>query len=196
MHLTPDAPDESAYLAADDIVDHRHPLVRATADRLAAGTAGPYAYARAAFTFVRDTVPHSCDSGDQRVALRASEVLATRNGICHAKSHALAALLRARSVPTGFCYQRHDVVHGLVALWLPAEERWARLDPRGNKPGVNARFSLDREQLAYPVRPERGEHDYGTVHAAPHPDVLAAFRRAADRTHLLELLPRELTGVR
>ncbi|MGP4001100.1 transglutaminase-like domain-containing protein [Streptomyces sp. 8N706] len=192
MELTQDTPGLSGYLAADEAVDHEHPLVRETAARLAADTSGPHAYARAAYEYVRDTIPHSSDSGDPRVSWRASDVLATRNGICHAKSHALAALLRARSIPVGFCYQKHEVVHGLIALWLPAEERWARQDPRGNKPGVDAQFRLDREQLAWPVRPELGEADYGTVHSAPHPAVLRALQRAGDVTQLMRLLPTAL----
>ncbi|MET8680261.1 transglutaminase family protein [Streptomyces sp. NPDC004647] len=192
MQLTQDTPDLAAYLAADDIIDHQHPLVRATADRLRSEAPGPYAYAEAAFTFVRDAVPHSSDSGDPRVSVRASEVLATRNGICHAKAHALVALLRAEATPAGLCYQKLDVVHGLIACLLPGRKHWARLDPRGNKEGVDARFGLDREQLAWPVRPELGEADYGHVHAAPHPAVLAAFVQATDSSRLLELLPTEL----
>ncbi|GGT57854.1 hypothetical protein GCM10010207_66960 [Streptomyces atratus] len=55
---------------------------------------------------MHDAIPHSVDSGDMRVARCASDVLATRNGICHSKSHALAALLRAAGIPTALCYQR------------------------------------------------------------------------------------------
>ena len=30
---------------------------------------------------------------------------------------------------------------------------------RGNKEGVNAQFSLEEEQLAFPIRVEKGEED-------------------------------------
>src|SRR5947209_14319523 len=133
MELIQDTPGLAAYLAADETVDHEHPLVRETAARLRTRAADDLAYAKAAYEFVRDTIPHSCDSGDPRVSWRASDVLATRNGICHAKSHALAALLRAEGIPAGICYQRLvdedgtvDVIHGLVAVWLPGHERWTR----------------------------------------------------------------------
>jgi len=82
-------------LAADEVIDHRHPLVRETAAQLAKGAADSYAYARAAYEFVRDAIPHSADSGDPRVTWRASDVLEQRTGICYAKAYALAALLRA-----------------------------------------------------------------------------------------------------
>jgi transglutaminase-like putative cysteine protease len=192
MELIQDTEERSAYLAADEVIDHEHPVVRRTAALLRARTSGGYAYARAAFEFVRDAIPHSADSGDPRVSWRASAVVATRNGICFAKSHALAALLRAEGIPTGFCYQKLDTLHGLIALRLPGHDRWARQDPRGNKPGVNAQFRLDCEQLAWPVRPEKGEFDYPTVYAAPHPAVLACLEQAADRQHLWRLLPSEL----
>ncbi|MGW7098085.1 transglutaminase-like domain-containing protein [Streptomyces sp. NPDC054838] len=200
MELIQEHSDVSAYLAADEAIDHGHPLVRETADALWTAVGGePYAYAEAAFEFVRDTVPHSGDSGDMRVSWRASDVLDTRNGICHAKSHALVALLRAKGVPAALCYQRlteddgsQPVLHGLVALRLPGGDRWARLDARGNKPGVDARFDLDREQLAFPVRPELGEVDYPTLYAAPHAGALTALRESADRPELWRRLPTAL----
>ncbi|MBO8184286.1 transglutaminase-like domain-containing protein [Streptomyces spirodelae] len=193
MMLTPVTADESAYLAADDVVDHTHPLVRETAARLSAGTDGELAaYARAAYEFVRDAIPHSADVGDWRITWRASDVLAERVGICHAKSHALVALLRAEGIPAGFCYQKLNVLHGLVALRLPGSSRWVRQDARGNKPGVDAQFSLDREQLAFSVWPEKGECDYPVLYAEPHPVVLRALRHATDRAQLWQLLDTAL----
>ncbi|WP_431041105.1 transglutaminase-like domain-containing protein [Streptomyces sp. P1-3] len=191
MELIPETADPSAYLAADDAIDHEHPLVRETAARLRAGAPDPDAYARAAYEFVRDTIPHSADAGDMRVTWRASDVLALRTGICHAKAHALTALLRAEGIPAGLCYQRladddgsNPMIHGLIALRLPGRDRWARQDSRGNKPGVDAQFRLDAEQLAWVPRPELGEVDYPTVCAAPAPAVLAALQGATDRPHL------------
>ncbi|WP_079404078.1 transglutaminase-like domain-containing protein [Streptomyces sp. 3211] len=199
MQLTQQNPDIHAYLASDEAIDHWHPGVRDTADTLWSTTGDAYSYAEAAFEFVRDTIPHSADSGDLRVAWRASEVLATRNGICHAKSHALVALLRARGIPAALCYQRlteddgtQPLVHGLIALRLPGSARWSRLDPRGNKPGVDARFDLDRERLAFPVRPELGEIDHPELHARPHPAVLKALQESVDRPQLWRNLPTAL----
>ncbi|MFF3565485.1 transglutaminase family protein [Streptomyces sp. NPDC002574] len=199
MEPVPQSATSAEYLAADEVIDHDHPLVRETAARLRAAAPTPHDYARAAYAFVRDTVPHSADSGDPRVTWRASDVLGLRTGICHAKSHALVALLRAEGIPAGLCYQRlsdddgtNPLVHGLIALRLPGHDHWARQDPRGNKPGVDARFSLAEERLAWVPRPERGECDYPGLHAAPPPAVLRALRTATDRAHLWRLLPTEL----
>ncbi|WP_405740314.1 transglutaminase family protein [Streptomyces sp. NBC_00028] len=197
MELIQNTPDLSAYLAADEVIDHVHPLVRDTAARLARQAEDSYAYARLAFEFVRDTIPHSADSGDPRVAWRASDVLEQGTGICYAKSHALAALLRAEDIPTALCYQRlaHDdggghAVHGLVAVRFNGA--WHRQDPRGNKPGVDAQFSLESERLAWVPDLRSNEVDYPVLYAEPHPAVLSALKAAPDRLHLWKTLPTEL----
>ncbi|MFD5733379.1 transglutaminase domain-containing protein [Streptomyces sioyaensis] len=192
MELIQNTPDISAYLAACEAIDHGHSLVRSTAATLAADAPDAYTYAKAAFAFVRDAIPHSADTGDPRVTWRASDVLAQRTGICYAKAHALAALLRVRGIPAALCYQKFDVVHGLVALRLPGAHRWARQDPRGNKPGIDAQFRLDREQLAFPVRAECNELDHPVLFAEPHPVVLQCLREAVDRPHLWQTLPTDL----
>ncbi|MFF3558215.1 transglutaminase family protein [Streptomyces tsukubensis] len=192
MELIQQTDGITAYLAADDTIDHGHPLVRETAARLRRDAPDAHAYARAAFEFVRDTVTHSIDADDPRVTRRASEVLEQRTGICYAKAHALVALLRAESIPAALCYQNLGVLHGLVALKLPGRESWSRIDPRGNKPGVDAQFSLDEERLAFPVDPESNEEDYPMLYAAPHPAVLAVLRSAPDRETLCKTLPTAL----
>lgn len=197
MELIQNTPDLSAYLAADEVIDHDHPYVRDTAARLARQAEDSYAYAWLAFEFVRDTIPHSDDSGDLRVTWRASDVLEQGTGICYAKSHALAALLRAEDIPTALCYQRlaHDdgsghAVHGLVAVRFNGA--WHRQDPRGNKPGVDARFSLDGERLAWVPDPESNEVDYPVLYAEPNPAVLRVLKAAPDRPSLWKTLPTEL----
>ncbi|WP_328557067.1 MULTISPECIES: transglutaminase domain-containing protein [unclassified Streptomyces] len=190
MELIQKTSDLSAYLAADEVVDHHHPLVRETAGRLAEGAADSYAYARLAFEFVRDTIPHSFDSGDPRVTWRASDVLERRTGICYAKAHALAALLRAEDIPTAFCYQKFEEVHGLVAVRL--DGAWHRQDPRGNKPGVDAQFSLGGERLAFTPDPECNEMDYPELYAEPHPLVVGVLKAAPDRLSLSRTLPTAL----
>ncbi|MFE9096844.1 transglutaminase family protein [Streptomyces sp. NPDC007264] len=196
MEMVQQTPDLSAYLAADDVIDHRHRLVRATAARLAKQVADSYAYAQAAYEFVRDEIPHSDDSGDPRVTWRASDVLERRTGICYAKAHALTALLRAEDIPTALCYQRlrldggGHAVHGLVAVRFRGA--WHRQDPRGNKPGVEARFSLDGERLAWTPDEKFNEVDYPVLYAEPHPVVVNVLRAAPDRPSLWKTLPTAL----
>ena len=66
------------------------------------------------------------------------------------------------------------------------------MDARGNKEGVNARFSLEEECLAFSVRPGKGEEDDLTIY--PHPDtkVLERLRKYKTRPELWEDLPTEL----
>ncbi|MFF1512181.1 transglutaminase family protein [Streptomyces sp. NPDC058326] len=199
MELIQQNPDLAAYLAASESVDHEHPVVRAVADDLSRVHPDAYAYAESAYRYVRDAVPHSADSGDLRVTWRASDVLEQGTGICYAKSHAYAALLRARGIPAALCYQKladddgsDPVVHGLVAVLLPDGRGWARQDVRGNKPGIDAQFSLAEERLAWTVRPEFNEVDYPVLYTEPHPAVLDALRAAPDRPALWRTLPAEL----
>ncbi|MEV0562918.1 transglutaminase family protein [Dactylosporangium sp. NPDC050588] len=171
------------YLAAGEVVQADHPAVRAAAAALRGGR-DDTGFARVAFEFVRDEVRHSVDARDPRVTVTAAEVLEQRVGLCYAKSHLLAALLRAEGVPAGLCYQRLAtgdggfVLHGLVAVRL--DGRWHRQDPRGNKPGVDAQFSLAGPRLAFTVDPAAGECDYEPVFATPDPGVLAALRSTTD----------------
>jgi transglutaminase-like putative cysteine protease len=190
MDLIQQDPDLSAYLAADEVIDHDRPVVREVAGRLAKEAQDSYDYARLAFEYVRDAIPHSQDTGDPRVTWRASDVLEQRTGICYAKAHALTALLRAEDIPTALCYQRLGVVHGLVAVRF--DGAWHRQDPRGNKPGVDAQFSLGRERLAFVPDSEAGEADYPELHSAPHPAVLAVLKAAGDQDRLRAILPAAL----
>jgi len=48
------------------------------------------------------------------------------------------------------------VVHCFNAVYIGG--RWIKIDARGNKPGVNAQFSLDEPILAFPCRPEYDEY--------------------------------------
>lgn len=191
------AGDPSAYLGFDDVVDGDAPDVAALAAALRRASADEVSFARAAFEWVRDNVGHSYDVADPRVTLAASEVLAEGVGICYAKSHLLVALLRGGAVPAGLCYQRLGspadgwVLHGLVAVHLNG--RWHRLDPRGNKPGIDAQFSLADERLAFAPEAARGEMDYPEVLVTPANDVVAALRTAADV--LVADLPSDLTAM-
>jgi len=181
--------DPDDYLAADEVIDSVHSEVRALAAELRASTLDDALYAKAAFEWVRDNVSHSFDVQDPRVTLTASDALRERVGLCYAKAHLLTALLRAEGIPAGLCYQRladeatgGHALHGLIAVYLDGS--WHRQDPRGNKPGVDAQFSLHQEQLAWPVDPAEGEVDYPTVYAAPVLEVVNALK-SADNVLLL-----------
>lgn len=74
-------------------------------------------------------------------------------------------------------------------VYLEDEDRWIRLDARGNKGDIDAQFSLDGEQLAYPIRPNLGEADLLGVFAKPIPPVVEALQKNSSRSELWQNLP-------
>jgi transglutaminase-like putative cysteine protease len=182
--------NKADFLASTEIVDWHHRDVNRLAMDLADGRSDPLAIARQCFEWVRDEIQHSGDHCRTEVTCRASEVLEHRTGFCYAKSHLLAALLRANNIPAGFCYQRLSVdgsgppfcLHGLNAVWLP-EFGWYRIDSRGNKLGVAAEFTPPVERLAFPIQ-ITGEIDLPDVLAEPLPTVIDALLRH-DRADVL-----------
>ncbi|MFA7430974.1 MAG: transglutaminase family protein [Rhodospirillaceae bacterium] len=187
--------DLSTYLQMTTVIDADHPAVTALAARLAEGLKSPAETAAACFAWVRDEISHTGDVGQGPVPCRASDVLAARTGFCYAKSHLLAALLRANGIPAGLCYQRLSIdgvgapfcLHGMVAVHLP-DIGWYRCDPRGDKPGIATRFTPPTESLAYaPALP--GECDIPGIHPAPLPQVAEALTRHATCAALADDLP-------
>lgn len=67
-----------------------------------------------------------------------------------------------------------------------------RLDARGNKPGINAQFFIESEQLAYLIRPEKGEEDGFIIYPNPDLGIVKALKENTLRTKLLEKLPMKL----
>jgi transglutaminase-like putative cysteine protease len=182
------------FLADDAVIDWKHPDVLALARELG-GPDGPAAVASRCFLWVRDEVRHSVDHQDQIVTCAASDVLRHRTGFCYAKSHLLAALLRANQIPAGFVYQRLSVgdsgppfcLHGLNAVFLP-ETGWYRVDARGDRPGIVTRFTPPTEVLAFkPSAP--GETTFEGIFPTPLPIVVAALRRDRTVAEVLANLP-------
>lgn len=190
-----DGIDLSVFLAPSAIIDSDHPQVATKARELAAGANNEVDVARACFLFVRDEIRHSGDYQQNPVTLTASETLHHGTGFCYAKSHLLAALLRANDIAAGLCYQRLSVndsgapycLHGLNAVFLP-NHGWYRCDARGNKPGVAAEFVPPQEQLAFAIR-ETEERDLPEIWAEPLPQVVTALRTSHDVTELGNHLP-------
>ena len=184
-----------AYLAADAVIDWHDPAVLAKARELAADAPNQTEVARRCFEFVRDGIRHSWDFRQNPVTCAASAVLRHGTGYCYAKSHLLAALLRANGIPAGLCYQRLAVgdsgppycLHGLNAVWLD-DHGWYRVDARGNKPGVDARFTPPIERLAFALH-DRLEADLPEIWAEPLPLVVRALTRYATVEEVAANLP-------
>ena len=183
------------FLRSSDVIDWQHPDVVAKARALRGEDAGPVDVARRCFEWVRDEIKHSHDYGLSPVTCVASDVLRVGSGYCYAKSHLLAALLRANGIPAGLCYQRLSrddngppfSLHGLNAVWLP-DTGWYRVDPRGNRTGVNAQFVPPVEQLAFAIK-IAGEADLPDIWPDPLPVVVEALKAHSDAAELWKHLP-------
>ncbi len=183
------------YLASTSIIDWEHPEVHRTAKELAGSLNDTVEISRRCFEFVRDIIYHTSDYGMNPVTLKASEVLRHRTGFCFAKSHLLAALLRANSIPAGLCYQRIKrddpeipyCLHGLNAVRLPVLG-WYRMDARGNKEGVDSRFTPPAEKLPF-VAAGKGEYNLDGIYSDPLDVVVDVLARYTDYRDVLARLP-------
>jgi transglutaminase-like putative cysteine protease len=165
------------------------------AQELSEGVQDAKEVARRCFEWVRDEIKHSHDYQMNPVTCSASEVLQAGTGYCYAKSHLLAALLRANSIPAGLCYQRLSrddngapySLHGLNAVFLP-NGFWYRVDPRGNRPGIDAQFMPPVEKLAFPIAIE-GEADLPEILSEPLAVIVEALHSYQTYDALWENLP-------
>jgi transglutaminase-like putative cysteine protease len=182
------------YLRSTDIIDWKTQSIKDHARLLAGDVSSSHDIVRICFEWVRDNISHSGDSKAPVTTCSASEVLENRTGWCFAKSHLLAALLRANDIPTGFCYQRlcRDdgngfSLHGLNAAYLPGIG-WYRIDSRGNKPGVNAQFCPPDEKLAFLPQAE-GEYDFTEIWPDPVGIVIECLQKNKGWEKVRENLP-------
>lgn len=220
----PESNDLGRYLEDTITIDWQTPAVSELARRLLSEAQTPAAGIERIFRFVRDEIPHTFDldppvggasPGDTRstsragegfdqkflrrgIACRASEVLAIGHGLCHAKSHLLAALLRFAGHPTGFCYARlvdddrpgRFVLHGFNAFYWPLTGAWIPVDARGNRGGIESACRFEKPfSLAYLPDAERGEALLPFVYRRPGRRVVEALERAPDLEALRRNLP-------
>lgn len=165
--------DMEEYLQISEVIGWQHPKIMECAKQIALRHETPIAIAQVRFEWERDEIFHSFDYQMNPLTCRASDVLQHKTGYCFAKSHLLAALLRANRIPAGFCYQRLSIddngapysLHGFNAIYLP-KVGWYRVDARGNKVGVTAQFTPHQEQLAYKIRFSE-EADFPVILAEP-----------------------------
>jgi len=170
------------YLESTEYIDWENPDILICAKALAGSSSMQEDIARKCFEFVRDEIKHSWDYKLNPVTYKASDVLKHGTGYCYAKSHLLAALLRANNIPAGLCYQRLTItdvppscLHGLNAVYLKPYG-WYRIDARGNKKGVSAEFSPPTEKLAFPIA-TKGEADLPEIWADPVPIVIQTLKQ-------------------
>ena len=171
------------FLRPTTVIDSDAAIIVVAAAEFAGDATEDEEVARRCFLWVRDCVRHSSDHRIPVVTCAASEVLKHRASFCYAKSHLLAALLRARGIPAALCYQRLSLdsggnaycLHGLVAVFLQCRG-WYRVDPRGDKTGIATDFCPPLERLAFtPSLP--GELDIPGRFSDALPCVVSALQR-------------------
>lgn len=177
------------YLQELDEVNYSDTFIQALIGELFHSQQSDIEKIQAAFHYVRDEIAHSKDIEGEIVTCSASEVLKHKQGICYAKSNLLAALLRSQGIPTGFCYQRLMLfdtpekgycIHALNAVFIASLNKWIRMDARGNKKGVDAQFSIEKEQLAFSVNERLEEVDYPTIFMVPNEKTIAVLKEASN----------------
>lgn len=197
-NMIPESTKIEDYLIPDNIIDFQSPAISEKAKEIVRTATDKIDKARCLYEWVRDKVPHSNDIGSNVLTCKASEALYHRTGMCFSKSHLLAAFLRSVHNPVGFCYQvlRYDppvdnrlVLHGLNAVYISEFEKWIRVDARGNTGDVNAQFSLEEEQLAFPMDPSVGEFIYDTIYVSPVESVIRKLKKARTREEFWDDLP-------
>ena len=199
MKLIFESSDLKDYLnEVPPVIQFHTPLIQKEIKAITSQTDSLRACARLAFEFARDDIQHSFDSeACNLVTINAEETVEKKEGICFAKSHVLASLLRGMCIPTGFCYQlKYNpkagyVMHGLNAIYLE-DIGWFRVDPRGNKPGIDSRFSTDVEHLAYSIDTLKGEIDYPNVFTEPLPEVITAMENSKNVEELFYNRPKSM----
>lgn len=183
------------YLQNSEIIDWKHPEILKLAKKIALEYQTLEKIAKACFEWVRDEIYHSVDYQMNPVTCRASDVLRYKTGYCYAKSHLLAALLRANNIPAGFCYQRLSIddrgkpysLHGFNAVYL-SKIGWYRLDARGNREGVDAQFTPPHEKLAFKIQFSE-EADFPAVLSEPLQVVVKALQAQSTWDKMLCNLP-------
>ena len=192
----------NSYLTFSHDIDGDNPSIQRKAAELKERSENEIELVKNTYYFVRDEIKHSWDVQDKRVTITATDVLREQVGICWAKANLLVALLRANEIPAGICYQRLTLgdtpdtgycIHALNAVYIQTKNKWIRLDARGNKEGVNAEFSIDKERLAFPIRAEYDEIDYKTVYAEPLQMTMDILEKSTDAIYMyLHSLPEKI----
>lgn len=201
MTPNPQSTPFDKFLCETEYLDYSHLAIQNLAYELMLKSGGnKLLFAENAYKYVRDEIPHSFDIESDIVTVKASDVLLERTGICHAKANLLAAILRARGIPAGFCFEyitlAHDdklgyCIHGFSAVYL--EEKWIKLDARGNKAGINAEFSLEKFHPAFPPRAEYKEYYIPGIYANPDPQTMQMLEAANSRQDIIETITKTIS---
>ena len=194
-----DKSDISDYLENSDVLDFDNLLVSQTAEQLTYGLKDNLSKAREIYKFTRDHIFHSLDINATSVTKTASEVLDKGHGICFAKAHLLAALMRASGIPAGFCYQilyvedfERLIAHGFNAVYIQELNKWVRIDACTQVDVNDWGFDPFKDSTVNSIREDIGECDDFTIYHVPSKKILKALTVADTVEELMHLIPSEI----
>lgn len=196
--MTVEIADRNVYLEdLPELMIHSQEI-SALAEKLFQTNDSELEIVRKAFLFIRDEIAHSWDIQQTEVTKTSLDVLRARHGICYVKANLLAAILRQATIPTGFCYQRlllfdkeagKYCLHALNAVYLQTQQKWLKLDARGDKAGIVTDFDGETEYLAFVPNIADDEWTYATIYAKPHEKTMFALEEA---TNISEMYRKDL----
>lgn len=183
------------YLEESEVIDFNSPEVQQVCKKFEQFKDDEIKLVEQVYNFVQNEYPHTSDCKRTELSITASDVIKNGHGICMAKSHLFAAILRNFGIPTGFCYQilcgkqkNHFYPHGFNAVYFKSLEKWIRLDARGNKKGQNARFSIEEEYLAYKPDNFKNEVDLPMYFTSPFKGMIDCMKKCADKPEFFKHL--------
>ena len=193
--------DNKIFLDESQYIDFSAAIIQEKAKSLFFGIDDSIVKAKIAYEYVRDEVPHTFDIQSDIITAKASDVLIYNTGICHAKANLLAALLRAQNIPVGFCFQHLTLsgddslgycVHCYNSIFI--DNKWVKVDARGNTNGVNAQFSLFEPQLAFQNRCNYDEYFWKGIYSKPHSDTMLMLEKANTLQDVIDNIPDYILG--
>ena len=193
--------DLGRYLEDTITIDWQTPELMSKAGELLEGVQGAEARVRRLFEFVRDEIDHSFEIETEEHPCRASEVLEAGHGLCYAKSHLLAGLLRYAGLPTGFCYARlvsterpdRFVLHGFNAVYWRETASWIFLDARGNREDLSTECRFEPPwSHAYDPDQALGEAFLPFIYKRPAKRIIDLLERAPDLSAIRRNLPSDI----
>lgn len=178
--------DPADCVDATSVIDSDSDCIRALADELAADAADDANAVRAMFDYVRDEIVyHMAPAVTERQDWRASDTVQRGYGFCHQKAVVLAALVRARGIPSALGMETlldHKIPPHLVEL-IGSQE----LSPHGyTLVFVNGRWQRVDASLDSTLCAAKG---YRVVEYAPGSDQLLPATDVSGKPHFDHVRP-------
>lgn len=104
-------------------------------------------------------------------------------------------------IPVGFCFQHLTLLdddslgyclHCYNAILV--EDKWVKVDARGNTKGIKAEFSIDGEKLAFKNRDEYNEYFFEGIYSKPNLKTMKMLDKATSIEDVIKSIPDNIDG--